>query len=338
VALDADGRYTTMNPKHQEFMALAYPDGHAGLAGQLGAVYAADGATLMTEAEAMPSWRAAHGDEFEDCLIWVGADPRSRRALAVSARSVRDAAGAFAGAVLAYHDVTDLLQALRARDEFVATVSHELRTPLTSIVGYLDVVRSDIEGMPAQATEYLDAAARNAERLIRLVSDLLQVGKHDAGVSLEIGRLDLAATIQECARSVHQKAEQAGLELRLDLVDHAPVDGDASRLRQLFDNLLSNAVKYSRPGGRIEVDLTTSGGCARVVVRDDGIGIDPDELDQLFTRFFRAREAHRLAIQGVGLGLAISREIAEAHGGSISVSSELGHGSAFEVVLPLARS
>jgi signal transduction histidine kinase len=336
VALDAQGRYSTMNPRHQAFMELAYPDGHAGLAGQLGAVYGPDGVTELTDREATPSWRAAHGEQFEDLLIWVGSDTRTRRALAVSARSVREDDGRFAGAVLAYHDVTDLLQALRTRDEFVATVSHELRTPLTSIVGFLDVVRSDIEDVPPQARSYLEAAARNAERLVRLVSDLLQVGQHDAGVALTVDRLDLADTLRECVEAVLPRALDAGLAVECDLVPAAPVAGDASRLRQLFDNLLSNAVKYSRPGGRVAVRLSVAEGRARASVRDTGIGIAADEQDQLFTRFFRAQEAHRRAIQGAGLGLAICKDIAEAHGGTIEVHSEPGRGSEFVVRLPLA--
>jgi signal transduction histidine kinase len=336
VALDAEGRYSTMNPRHQEFMALAYPDGHAGRAGQLGAVYAADGVTPLADPQVMPSWRAAHGEEFEDCLIWVGADARTRRALAVSARSVRDDAGRFSGAVLAYHDVTDLLSALRARDEFVATVSHELRTPLTSIVGFLDVVRSDIDGLPTQASTYLDAAARNAERLVRLVSDLLQVGQHDAGVSLDVQRLDLADTLRDCVETARPRAAEAGLVLGCNVDAIAAVSGDVSRLRQLFDNLLANAVKYSGRGGRITVDLAVRDEHACVTVRDTGIGIAADELAHLFTRFFRSQEAHRMAIQGVGLGLAICKDIAEAHGGTIAVTSEPGVGSEFVVRLPLA--
>ena len=115
-------------------MRLAYPGGHGGMAGQLGHVYAADGTTPLAREE-MPTYRASQGEEFDDCRIWVGADPLTRRALSVSARSVRDEQGRFAGAALAYKDVTDFMQALQVKDEFVASVSHELRTPLTSIVG-----------------------------------------------------------------------------------------------------------------------------------------------------------------------------------------------------------
>ena len=139
VLLDHTGAYRTLNRRHVDFMRLAYPDGHGGEAGQLGHVYAPDGVTALTREE-MPTYRAAHGEEFDDCRIWVGDDPLSRRALSVSARSVRGKDGTFAGAALAYKDVTDFMRALRVKDEFVASVSHELRTPLTSIMGYVDLL------------------------------------------------------------------------------------------------------------------------------------------------------------------------------------------------------
>ncbi|MGZ5400701.1 MAG: hypothetical protein ACXWDM_11890, partial [Nocardioides sp.] len=131
VLLDHTGAYRSHNRRHDDFMRLAYHDGHAGLAGQLGKVFGPDAVTLLGR-EAMPTYRAASGEEFDDCRIWVGDDPLTRRALSVSARTVHDD-GDFAGAALAYKDVTDFMRALNVKDEFVASVSHELRTPLTSI-------------------------------------------------------------------------------------------------------------------------------------------------------------------------------------------------------------
>ena len=334
VSLDAVGRYTSMNPRHRDFMELAYPDGHHGVAGQLGAVYAEDGATELTEPTAMPSWRAAQGEEFEDSLIWVGADPRARRALAVSARSVRGPGGELTGAVLAYHDVTDLISALRARDEFVATVSHELRTPLTSIVGYLDIVDNDIEGLPDQAREYLGAAVRNAERLIRLVSDLLQVGQHAAGVAIDPVETDLAAVVAECVANAGTRAAEAGVDLSAHCPGPVDVLADVSRLRQLLDNLLSNAIKYTPSGGSVRVALAAGADHVDIEVLDTGIGIAEDEVEHLFTRFFRAREAQRRAIPGVGLGLSICKDIVDAHGGTIEVESEPDAGTRVQVRLP----
>ena len=139
-----------MNPRHAEFLALAYPDGHRGWAGQTGHVYAADGTTPL-EREEMPTMRAGRGEVLHDYLIWVGPEPGQRRALAVSSTPHYAEDGTFAGAVLAYHDITDLVTAVRIKDEFVASVSHELRTPLTSIIGYVDVLLDDVEGLRGRA-------------------------------------------------------------------------------------------------------------------------------------------------------------------------------------------
>ncbi|MGZ8738249.1 MAG: histidine kinase dimerization/phospho-acceptor domain-containing protein, partial [Nocardioides sp.] len=179
VLLDRTGAYQSMNRRHGDFMRLAYPDGHAGRAGQLGLVYAADGVTALVREE-MPTHRAAQGEEFDDCRIWVGEDPLTKRALSVSARTVRDEQGQFAGAALAYKDVTDFMRALRVKDEFVASVSHELRTPLTSIMGYVDLML-DRPDLPEQQAAHLEVVARNSDRLRRLVADLLHTAQVDDG-------------------------------------------------------------------------------------------------------------------------------------------------------------
>ena len=136
-----------MNRHHGALMPLAFPQGHAGQAGQLGEVYAEDGVAARAQHE-MPTLRAARGEEFDDLRIWIGSDPLTRRACSVSARSVRDAAGPFVGAALAYKDVTDFLRSMRVKDDFVATVSHELRTPLTSIHGYVPCSWTTRTGCP----------------------------------------------------------------------------------------------------------------------------------------------------------------------------------------------
>ncbi len=150
VLLDAQGRYLRANKRHQDFIDLAFPDGHAGRAGQLGAVHHPDGRVVSREE--MPSLRASRGQEFDDLRIWCGDDPVTRRALSVSSRILRDDQGRVAGAALAYKDVTDLVRAIEVKDEFVSTVSHELRTPLASIAGYLEVVldRDDLPGPAAE--------------------------------------------------------------------------------------------------------------------------------------------------------------------------------------------
>ncbi len=333
VLLDAEGRYESVNRRHADFMLLAFPDGHAGRAGALGLVYGENGTTLLTR-EQMPSHRAARGEEFDDCRIWVGDDPLTWRALSVSARSVRDDHGRFTGAALAYKDVTEFMRALRVKDEFVASVSHELRTPLTSIRGYVDLLR-ERDDLPPDAGHFLGVVARNAERLGRLVADLLHSAQVDVGpMHVVRTRGDLAHIVREAVSAASPAATVAGVELESEVPEELWATIDRDRLRQVADNLVSNALKYTPRGGRVQVVLRPDGDRAELSVRDTGIGISGADRDRLFTRFFRASQAAERNIQGVGLGLSITRSIVESHGGRIEVDSRPGEGSEFRVRLP----
>jgi signal transduction histidine kinase len=333
VLLDKDGGYRAMNRRHADFMRLAFPGGHDGRAGQLGMVYLPDGKTLYTR-EQMPTTRAARGEEFDDARMWVGDDPRTRRALSVSARSVVNDQGEFAGAALAYKDVTDFMRALRVKDEFVSSVSHELRTPLTSIRGYVDLLLEQ-PGLDEESTQFLHIVSRNADRLDRLVADLLHTAQVDEGpMHVVRTRTDLSAVVRESVEAARPVADVAGLYLDLDAPEHLWVMVDAQRIAQVVDNLISNAIKYTQQGGvsvRVTEDLTH----VEIAVSDTGIGIEARDRDRLFTRFFRARHAEEQSIQGVGLGLSITKSIVESHGGRIEVESEIGKGSVFRVRLPL---
>jgi signal transduction histidine kinase len=335
VLLDADGTYRAMNRRHRAFMARGYPDGHAGRAGQLGHVYAtADGTTPLVREE-MPTYRASQGEEFDDQLLWIGQDPLTNRAVSVSARAVRDEDGTFTGAALAYKDVTDFVRALGVKDEFVASVSHELRTPLTSIVGYV-LLLQEREDLAPDVLKQLGVVARNTDRLQRLVSDLLQTAQVDEG-PLQVVRTphDLVQIVRDAALAATPTAETAGIRLVLDVPDRLDLLVDAQRMAQVVDNLLSNAIKYSPGGGEVGVRLHVDGNRAELAVSDTGIGIEAADRDRLFTRFFRARHAEEQSIQGVGLGLSITKAIVEGHGGRIVVDSEIGRGSTFRVRLPL---
>jgi signal transduction histidine kinase len=336
VMIDRYGTYTSLNSKQRELLEVCYPDGHQGRAGQLGLVYREDRVTPLTRDE-MPTMRALRGRRFTDYLVWVGDPTSHQRAISVSATPKFDATGEFDGAVLVYKDVTDLVSALRVKDDFVATVSHELRTPLTSIMGFLDLVTETDETLTPTTRTQLEIVRRNSERLLRLVSDLLLAAQTDEGrMVLARRKVDLSRLVEQSVAEVAPQAAAGKVSLTRDVERGVVAEVDEMRLRQMADNLVSNAVKYTPPGGLVDVSLAVSPRGGEVVLRvvDTGIGITPEDQKQLFTRFFRASEAENLAIQGAGLGLAITKAIVEAHGGTITVASEERKGTAFEVRLP----
>lgn len=334
VLLDRDGAYEGMNRRQGDFIRLAYPGGHGGRAGQLGYVYDADGVRELIREE-MPTYRASVGEEFEDVRMWIGRDPLTRRAVSVSARRVEDEHGNLAGASLAYKDVTDYMRALQVKDEFVASVSHELRTPLTSIVGYVNILL-ERDDLPPDVVAQLEVVSRNTVRLHRLVADLLHTARTDQG-PMPVVRVptDLAAIARDCVEAAAPAAARTGVTVVLDAPETLVLLADEERMGQVVDNLVSNAVKYTRAGGRVRVSLTVDANRVELSVADTGIGIAAADRDRLFTRFFRSRQAEERSIQGVGLGLSITKSIVESHGGRIEVESELDAGSVFRVRLPL---
>lgn len=336
LALDAQGRVHSMNPRHQRFIELAYPDGHDGSPEQKGFTYAADGFTELAREE-LPTWRAMHGETLRDYLIWVGEDPGLRRAFAVSVSPFFTPEGEFDGAVLAYHDVTELMTAARLKDEFVATVSHELRTPLTSIVGYVDVLLEDVDDIPAEAKPFLQTVQRNARRLHRLVDDLLSDALKLGRAELHLGRISLVQVVRTSAIEAEKSATTNGLTFSFEagraLLE---VNGDAERLAQVVDNIFNNAIKFTPRGGHVAGQVKRDGDDAVILITDTGRGIPPDELEHVFVKFFRSPGVQTDAIPGTGIGLAICKAIVEAHGGAIDLSSMVGVGTTFEIRLPLA--
>lgn len=336
LALDAQGRVHSMNPRHQRFIELAYPDGHDGSPDQKGFTYAADGFTELAREE-LPTWRAVHGETLRDYLIWVGEDPALRRAFAVSVSPFFTAEGEFDGAVLAYHDVTELMTAARLKDEFVATVSHELRTPLTSIVGYVDVLLEDVEEIPTEARPFLQTVQRNARRLHRLVDDLLSDALKLGRAELHLGRISLVQVVRTSAIEAEKSATTNGLTFSFEagraLLE---VNGDAERLAQVVDNIFNNAVKFTPRGGHVAGQVKRDGDDAVILITDTGRGIPPEEVEDVFVKFFRSPGVQTDAIPGTGIGLAICKAIVEAHGGTIDLNSMVGVGTTFEIRLPLA--
>jgi signal transduction histidine kinase/CHASE3 domain sensor protein len=268
-------------------------------------------------------------DEFEDSV--------SGRVFQGFTAPVRDDRGGFLGRIWTLREVTQQRELDRLKDDFVATVSHELRTPLTSMMGFLEMIREGEAGeLTVEQKRFLAIVYRSSERLQRLVGDLLFVARLDAnGLQLQFGPVDLDGIVREAVESAGAVARSRELDLRLELAPVPIVTGDKERLSQLIGNLVSNALKFTPAGGRVTVKTFVDGRHAVVEVEDDGIGIPAGEQDRLFQRFFRSSTATEQAIPGTGLGLVISRAIAEAHGGSIDVRSDAGSGACFRVELPL---
>ncbi len=333
VLLDADGSYAGYNSHHQEFMDLAYPDGHVGRVGQTGHLYDSDQSRALTSEE-MPTARAVAGEEFDDLLIWVGAEPRARRALSVSARSIRDGCGVLTGTALAFQDVTELMRAIRAKDEFVGTVSHELRTPLTSAMAYLELIEESSEIGP-RVHQQVTAVRRNVTRLSRLIADLLLATRVGAGSSLvDPYPLDVVTVVAEALDAARVEAAVASVRLEIELPDRLEARVDGLRLRQVVDNLVANAIGFTPRQGHVTVTLAAEDHHLVLTVTDDGVGIDAVDLDSVFERFYRGENARELGVPGTGLGLTIVRAIVDAHGGEVGLSSAPGCGTTVHVVLP----
>jgi signal transduction histidine kinase len=236
-------------------------------------------------------------------------------------------------------EVTAQRELDRLKDEFVATVSHELRTPLTSMMGFLEMILDGEAGtLSDDQRRFLAIVYRSSERLQRLVGDLLFVARLDAnGLQLQFADVSVQDVVRDCVEAAGALARSRELDLRSELAAIPLVWGDRERLSQLVSNLISNAIKFTRPGGAITARVFAEVGSAVIEVEDTGIGIPADEQDRLFQRFFRSSTATEQAIPGTGLGLVISKAIAEGHGGVISVRSEAGAGTCFRVQLPLAE-
>jgi signal transduction histidine kinase len=222
------------------------------------------------------------------------------------------------------------------RAQFLAVVSHEMRTPLTSIISFSELLRSESGGLSPDGQRFLGIIERNADRLLKLIDDLLMLNRLEAGgLPLELSKVSLPELAGDAVRSAAPVAAKSGVTLHLDAGSGPAVPGDPRRLSQILDNLIGNAVKFSHVGGLVRVQLRYQRGSWRIDVSDTGIGIPPDEAARLFGPFVRGSNARIAGLPGTGLGLAIVKSLVEMHGGHVRVESVLGQGTTFSVFLPV---
>jgi signal transduction histidine kinase len=222
------------------------------------------------------------------------------------------------------------------RSQFLAVVSHELRTPLTSIVSFSELLRGEATGLSADGSRFLDIIERNADRLLRLIDDLLMLNRLEAGaLPLELTEVAIPEVAADAVRSASAVAANSGVTIHLDAADGPLVQADPRRLTQVLDNLIGNAVKFSHVGGLVRVSVKYARGDWRIDVADTGIGIPPDEAARLFGPFVRGSNARIAGLPGTGLGLSIVKSLVEMHGGQVKVESVLDEGTTFTVLLPL---
>jgi len=262
------------------------------------------------------------------------------RHIEVSAVPIQKSSSEIIGAVVLFHDITDLRRVDQMRRDFVANVSHELRTPLSILSGYLEMLLDNPKISRDELARILPIMQRHSTRLALLVDDLLSLAQLESpGAKLDLAVVNLAELFNNVALDWKEKLAAKGLRVVMEVdADAATLRADETRLQEVLHNLLENAVKYSKPCGQIWLQAKRRHSEVVLSVKDEGIGIGREDLPRIFERFFRADKARSRELGGTGLGLAIVKHIAQLHGGYVEAESELGRGTVIRVILPMQKN
>ena len=326
LVVDARNRITLMNPTFQNLFELRGPAAGVPL------VEAVRHATL----DQLIAETLLTGEAVRNELSLADSRTRSERHIEVSAVPVKNADYEVTGAVVLFHDITELKQLDQIRRDFVANVSHELRTPLSILRGYIEVLLDEPETSLEELTRILSIMERHSKRLGLLIDDLLSLAQLESSkAKLDLGVIRVEELFNNIVRDWKEKLSTKNLELIVDLPSEGlTLRADGTRLEDVLHNLLENAMKFSPKNGQIRLRATRCASNVVLSVTDNGIGVSKEHLPRIFERFYRADKARSRELGGTGLGLAIVKHIAQLHGGRVEAESELGHGTTIRVVLP----
>ncbi len=242
------------------------------------------------------------------------------------------------GAVLVFHDVTELRRLEKIRKDFVANVSHELRTPVSSIKGYAETLIDGALDDKEHAQDFVRTIYEEAERLAKLIEDVLELSAIESGkTKAEMKACRLADILRQVVSGLHLQAKELDIQIFIDDVDsQLCVRGDEASLFRMFLNLVENAVKYNKPHGEVRISARPhEEAFVEIQIKDTGIGIPYPDQSRIFERFYRVDKAHSRAMGSTGLGLSIVKHIVQIHGGTVMVESTIGLGSVFTLRLPV---
>jgi PAS domain S-box-containing protein len=310
---------------------IVLPEDREGVASELRRLFGGEDGVMTSY-----RFRALRADgkllniETRGRLICDGASSRPRAVL-VS----RDVTEIVAGEVVLHEAKEAAERANAAKSEFMSRMSHELRTPLNSVLGFAQLLKMELE--TPDALNMVDHIYNSGKYLLELINEVLEISRVESGhISVMIEPIALQDLVNECIELVSPQANEHGIVITSRLGINSHVLGDQQRLKQVLLNLLSNAIKYNRPDGTVTISCATDQGRVRLSVRDTGPGISADLRERLFTPFDRL-DAETSGIEGTGLGLALSKGLIEAIGGSLGVESQVDQGSTFWIELPIAE-
>jgi two-component system phosphate regulon sensor histidine kinase PhoR len=239
--------------------------------------------------------------------------------------------------MLVFHDVTRQKRLERMRTDFVANVTHEIRTPLTSIIGFIETLQQGALDDRPQALAFLKTIHQNAQRLNRLVDDLLTLSAIELGeTQLQMEKVDVGRAVEQAVAVMTPQASEKAIRIAKEIPAGLPIiRADRDRLMQILLNILDNAIKFTPEGGKIDISADPGeGGRLTVRIADNGVGLPRGEIPRLGERFYRADKMRSRELGGTGLGLSIVKHLLQAHGGSLSIDSAPGLGTTVSLAFP----